>query len=220
MDNFAVPEALASLLTAAVARELAESYGDQVVFPDRVEIAQPDHVDRLFPGWPAPVLVIAHENQGVCSWGLPLGDPDPPVLVGGQLTDGSNWSAQTLVYSQIPAAYVAVRRWDRACLRGEPLLQAQAAELDTATLAVLRDRFREVFPTRGWPARQQYRFEGPDIKIMLWSGQGQCDWWLSAADAATLEPVTRDLLALSDLRSSLWSHNSIGTALLGAIRSI
>jgi hypothetical protein len=41
---------------------------------------------RRFPGWPAPVLVLSDENQGVCSWGVPL-DGDGRVLVGGDLFD-------------------------------------------------------------------------------------------------------------------------------------
>jgi hypothetical protein len=218
VNDVLVPDELKVTLTSAVARELAEAYDDQVVYPDRVVIDRPEDPDRHFPGWPGPVLVIAFENQGVCAWGVPLGRSDRPVLVGGELSDGEDYAETTVMYTPGVDEYISVRRWDRACLDGQPLLQAQAAELDPAAIGFLRTNFREVHPTRGWPAAEQYRFEGSGVKIMLWSGEGQCDWWLSAADAADLEPIARQLLDLSDLRTSLWSNDAEGDALIRAIR--
>jgi hypothetical protein len=217
VNDVVLPPELRSTLTAAVAHELAEVYTDQVVFPDEVVIDRPEDPDRQFPGWPDPVLVIAYENQAVCAWGVPLGQPDPPVLVGGELSDGVNYSDTTVRYTPSVAAYVAARRWDRACLSA-PLLQAQAAEVDPASLAFLTTNFSQVHPTRGWPAAEQYRFEGHGVRIMLWSGKGQCDWWLSADRAAELESLARQVLELSNLRESLWSSDAVGEALLRAVR--
>jgi hypothetical protein len=218
VNDVVIPAELSVTLSATVARELAQTYDDQVVYPDRVVVDRPEDPDRQFPGWPGEVLVITFENQGVCAWGVPLGHSHPPVLVGGELSDGADYSETTVTYTPSVDEYISVRRWDRDCLSGSPLLQAQAAELDPASIGFLRANFREVHPTHGWPAAEQYRFEGSGVKIMLWSGKEQCDWWLSAAHAADLESVARQLLGLSDLRTSLWSNDVEGDALLSAIR--
>jgi hypothetical protein len=74
-----VPAAVERLLTADVAREIAETFGDQLVYPQRIVVDSPagpslswPGSSRRFPGWPGPVLVLSDENQGVCSWGVPL----------------------------------------------------------------------------------------------------------------------------------------------------
>jgi hypothetical protein len=214
-----VPAVLAEALTASVADELAAVFGDRVVFPYRALVDGPRDEQRLFPSWPTPVLVVSHENQGVVSWGVPLGDPSPPVVVGGDLGDPEADSSGTLVYAPSVEAFIAARRWDRTCWSREPMVQATRAEvLDDASLAVLRARFDEVPATRGWPGHTQYRFEGRGVKLMLWSGSQQCDWWLSGTDTDTLAEVITDLMDLSDLREAFWSNDLAGDALLREIR--
>jgi hypothetical protein len=218
------PAVLAEALTANVAEELAAVFGDQVTFPHRIHVEDPDDPQRYFPGWPTPVLVISHENQGTVSWGVPLGDPSPPVLVGGDLDNPINPdgpeadSSGTVVYAPSVDAFIAARRWDHDCWSREPLVQAQAEVLDDDSLAVLRARFHEGLVTRGWPGHTQYRFEGHRVKIMLWSGSYQCDWWLSGTDRGALAEVVTDLMDLSDLREALWSNDVDGDALLREIR--
>ena len=209
-----IPAVVTDLITAPVAREIAEPYQDEVVFPDEIVVDDPEDDDRMFPDWPAPVLVLAYENQGVVTWGVPLREPDPPVLVGGDMPDGST---ATFRYAANVATYVAARRWDRACL-AEPLVQAQAAELDADSLAFLRRILQEVLATTGWPTPHQYRFEGDGVRVMLWSDSGQCDWWVSATDVTRLERIVRQLLDYSDLLTSFWSSDDAGTAMLQAIR--
>jgi hypothetical protein len=126
--------------------------------------------------------------------------------------------ARTVRYALCIEDFIAARRWDRDCLRREPLLQAQAVPLDGPTLDLLRARFREVLPTRGWAGAEQYRFEEHDVKIMLWSGPSQCDWWISGTDALGLRNVIEKLMTTSDLRTSLWSNDELGEALLQEIR--
>jgi hypothetical protein len=84
-----VPAAVTRLLTADVAREIAATFGDQPRYPERIVVDSPASPSRRFPGWPGPVLVLSDENQGVCSWGVPLGGGGggTPVLVGGDLLD-------------------------------------------------------------------------------------------------------------------------------------
>lgn len=200
MNAPAVPDGLRSLITAAVAREIAAVYEEQVVFPGTVVVD-----DQRFPDWPEPVLLISVENQGVCAWGVPLGRPDPPVVVGGEFG--------TVVHSPDPAAFVASRRWDGRCLSGL-LIQAQAAELDEPVLAFLRDHYDELAGSHGWPGRHTYRFQRGRVRIMLWDAPGQCDWWISGAGPGDLAV----LLHLSDLRASLWSTDPGGEALLAGLR--
>jgi hypothetical protein len=219
VEDIIVPAVLADTLTASVADEIAAVYGDQVVFPRQIIVDNTDDARRCFPGWPTPVLVIAHENQGVVSWGVPLGDPSPPVLVGGDQDDRVADSPATVVYAPSVEAFIAARRWDQACWSREPLVQAQAAVLDDNTLAVLRRRFHERPATQGWPGRTQYRFDADSVKIMLWSGSQQCDWWLSGTDTDALAEIITDLIDLSDLRGALWSDDVAGDALLQQIRS-
>ncbi|MFC4046612.1 hypothetical protein ACFO1B_50070 [Dactylosporangium siamense] len=214
-----VPATLAETLTAGIADEVAAVYGDQVVFPAQVVVDDPRDGQRLFPGWPAPVLVIARENQGVVSWGVPLGDPSPPVLVGGNLGDPTPDRMGTQVYAPSVDAFVSARRWDQSCLAGQPLVQAQADVLDADVLAVLRAGFGEVAATAGWPGHTQYRFEGPNVRLMLWSGLHQCDWWLSGADHDALADCVPHLMALSNLREAFWSSDPGGDAVLKDVRA-
>lgn len=206
-----------SRITAQVADELAVTFDDQVVFPHEIVIDEPGASDRHFPGWPTPVLLISVENQGVCAWGVPLNDPNPPVVVGGELSDGNDTSDRTVRYATSVDAFIAARRWDRACMSDRVLLQAQAAELDPASLAYLRSRFEERPSSTGWPAVVTYRFQDAHIKIMLWAGD-QCDWFISGTDPSELESAARELSEHCNLRTVLWSNHPDGETLLDRIR--
>ncbi|MEV0460567.1 hypothetical protein [Catellatospora methionotrophica] len=73
------------------------------------------------------------------------------------------------------------------------------------TLGYLRAHLTELLPTRGFPGRDQFRFERRGVKVMLWSGPGQCDWWISSTDPHELSEATAELTDIADLRGSLWS---------------
>ncbi|GAA2383684.1 hypothetical protein GCM10010170_092700 [Dactylosporangium salmoneum] len=193
-------------------------YTDRVIYPDRVVVDWSASGDREFPDWPSPVLLISVENQGVCAWGVPLAGQNPPVLVGGQIVSRTGWSHGTTQYCPDVAAFVASRRWDAACLSQEPLIQAQAAELDAGSLEYLRERYEQGPVTVGWPGHTVHRFQCRDAKIMLWDSPGQCDWWISAVGASALDETIAAVWHLSDLRTSLWSSDSQGAALLRRLR--
>jgi hypothetical protein len=149
---FTVPAAVARLLTADVAVEIARVFGDQPVYPQRIVVDYPDRASparpgsqRRFPGWPGPVLVLSDENQGVCSWGIPAGGSDE-VVVGGDLLDAGH---TTVSYAASVAAFITARRWDHRCLDDGPVLQAQAAELDPASLGYLQARLAPAVATTG-----------------------------------------------------------------------
>lgn len=134
--GISVPPAVERLLTADVAREIAKTFGDSPVYPERVVVDSPAGHSRRFPGWPGPVLVLSDENQGVCSWGVPLDGSSHQVLVGGDLVGTGH---ATVAYAASVEDFIAARRWDCQCLR-PPLLMAQAAGLDQASLEYLRAR--------------------------------------------------------------------------------
>ncbi len=165
-------------------------------------------IDR-FPGWPDDVLMLATENQGVCARGLSLGGSrDGAVVVAGDLVGGSD----AVVYCDDLETYIAARRWDDLCLR-PPLLVAQAAPIDTASIEYLNEHFEKRWTTRGWPCAENLRFQRDGLKVMLWSCVGQCDWWISGP-APALGAILDDLSALSDLKTALWSNDEVGVELL------
>ena len=218
--NVEVPAAVKRLLTADVAQEIAATFGDQPVYPQRIVVdssAEPSLTSssRRFPGWPGPVLVLSDENQGVCSWGVPLGEGSGQVLVGGDLLDVGH---ATVSYAASVEDFIAARRWDHACLNSAPVLQAQAAELDQDSLGYLRARLAPAAATAAWPGSSQYRFEGQGVRVMLWSAAGVCDWWISASSQWSLKVFTAGLSGLSDLRSALWSNDESGARLLDELR--
>jgi hypothetical protein len=123
-----VPAAVERLLTAEVAWEIAETFGDQPVYPRRVVVGSPAEPSlrwpgssRRFPGWPGPVLVLSDENQGVCSWGVPLDGNSGQVVVGGDLLDAGH---ATVVYAASIEDFIGARRWDHACLAARGGLEA------------------------------------------------------------------------------------------------
>jgi hypothetical protein len=202
-------------MTADVAAEVADVFADNIVYPEQVVVDTPDSdwwgTQRQFPGWPGDVLVLSVENQGVCSWGVPLGGDSCEVLVGGDLLDAGH---ATVRYAASVADFIAVRRWDRQCLRRDSLLQAQAPELDEASLTRLAGLLSPGPSTAGWPGSSQYRFEGGGVRVMLWDQEGQCDWWISAASEAQLTAFTAQLIDLPGLRGYLWANSDAGERIL------
>ncbi|KHD73632.1 hypothetical protein [Actinoplanes utahensis] len=198
---------------------MAAPYTDQIIFPERVLIDRPELANRRFPGWAGSVLVISVENQGVCAWGVPLGNDNPEILIGGEIQHRAGWVRGTERYCYDTAAFVAARKWDASCLSQGPLLQAQAAELDAGTLSVLRQQCEQRPTTTGWPGHTVHRWERLGAKIMLWDSRGQCDWWVSATDLTALHAVAEFVHPLSDLGSSLWSNDPDGIALLRRVRA-
>jgi hypothetical protein len=195
---FEVPIAVEALLTADVAAEIARTFGDQLVYPQRIVVDRPagpspasPGFSRRFPGWPGPVLVLSDENQGVCSWGVPSGGAGE-VVVGGDLLDAG---CATVVYAASVADFIAARRWDHRCLDTAPVLQAQAAELDQVSLGYLQARLAPAVATAGWPGSRQYRFEDRGVQVLLWSQAGQ---WTGGS-----RPPARRLCASS--RSACWT---------------
>jgi hypothetical protein len=207
-----LPASVAALLRyPGLMDAVARAYAGIAVFPGSAELAEPGHL----PGAPRHVMLLMHENQGVCSWGVPLdaGD-DPPVLVGGDLEAG----AGTVEFAPNVAAFAEAFVREGANSAPEPVIQAQAVPLDADAEAFLRARYRELPGTAGWPARRNLRFEGRGVRLELWAGGEQCDWFVWSSDPAALTAELAALLAISDLRESLWAASPAGRTLLQAAR--
>ena len=193
-----MPAAIQRLLTADVAREIARAYGDRPIYPEQIVIDSPGQGPRRFPGWPGPVLVLADENQGGCSWGVPLDGTH--VLVGGERT--------TVTYAASVEEFIAARRWDNQCVNSAFCVAAQAAPLDEASFGYLRARCTPSVTTEGWPGARQYRFEHRNVRVLLWSDTGQCDWLISAATEMSLRKFTAGLVGLPSLRTARWADEA------------
>jgi hypothetical protein len=115
-------------------------------------------------------------------------------------------------------AFIAAFLWDAQCIDHSFALQAQAEPLTLADLAALRASFTEVSPTFGWPCPENHRFVVDDARLMLWSCEGQCDWFLSAESLDSLRALTTKVLSLSDLSTALWTDNSVVAAMLAELR--
>jgi hypothetical protein len=213
-----VPAEVERLMTTQVAAEIAGVFGDGIVYPERVVVDTPESnwygTGRRFPHWPGEVLVLSHECQSVCSWGVPLGRDSCEVLVGGSLLDAGD---ATVRYAASVADFIAARRWDQQCFHRDPVLQAQAPELDEASLVRLEGLLSPALSTAGWPGSSQFRFEGGGVRVMLWTQKGQCDWWISAASEAQLMAFTARLIDLPGLRGYLWSTSDAGERVLAEL---
>jgi hypothetical protein len=182
---------------------------------------------RLLPPADGPRVVdgdvvwLMTENQGVCVWGVPIdsGD-DPPVVVRGDVDDGADGDGPT-TYADNVGAFAYAWAWDQVLRARAPLLQAQAAELDDRVETLLASRLTIGPTTWGWPCRRNLRFGGDTdgISVSLWACAGQCDWFISGSDPATIERWVAELVSYSDLSSSLWSDHAEGTALLRRVRA-
>ena len=211
-----IPPLVSSLLTPQVMQEVVKAYDHRVVFPDRVHVEDPTSAESQFVSAESPVLVLTIENQGVCAWGVPLddGEDDPPVLVGGDL----HGDVSPIVFAADVRAFVDAFRWDAQCLDQPFVLQAQAEPLTPAVLAALRALFSEVSSTFGWPCPENHRFELDDARLMLWSCEGQCDWFASAASLASLRTLATKVLSLSDISKAMWTDNADVDAMLAELR--
>jgi len=208
-----IPPDVSAALTPEVACEIAV-YSDTIVFPEQILIHHPTDPDSYFPNYPHPVLVLMFENQGVVAWGVPLGVARPPVLVG---------SDEVPVTETAPdiETFIAARRWDAACFaHGPTMIEAQAEPLPDSAKRFLDAHYHPNLTTHGWPGHTNLRYESDSARIMLWLGEEQCDWFITAASIQELEATTRSLIGLSDLATSAWSIDKEGQMILNRIRGI
>jgi hypothetical protein len=163
------------------------------------------------------LLLFMFENQAVCVWALRLdGDEDPPVLVARD--PDLEWRPCAERFS----TFMACQAWDHAEIWDEAgeriLLQAQDEPLSDDDLAFLRSRFDEAPTTHGWPGDNQYRFERGDHRVLVWDGEEQADWWITATSEDDLAELATELWECGNLHASLWSNDNRGETVLEQLR--
>jgi hypothetical protein len=160
------------------------------------------------------------ENQAVSVWAVGLGgEDDPPVFVARDPDLEWRLCAETF------STFVGCQVWDHTEVfdPAEPpariLVQAQDVPLRGDDLAFLRRGFTAKATTHGWPGDNQYRFERGDVRILIWDGEHQADWWIAASEPAGLAAIATELWDCGGLRDSLWSNDARGTEVLKTLRA-
>ena len=180
-----------------------------------------------------PVVIVQHENQGVCRWGVLLdGSEDPPVLVEpysgfGRVETGAAWR----LYSERFSSFVYTRIWDWSSPFGDESachLEAWDQPLSAIGLAYLQQRFMEAPRTYGWPALTTYRFAVNDMRLLIWdrdepvgdthtSHQNRpqhANWMLWASGPVTLTTLVEQVKDCGTLSRELFSPDDCGEAVI------
>jgi len=163
------------------------------------------------------LIPIRWENQGVCTWAILLdGSDDPPVLVDVD-SDGTVWQPLADKFS----TYVYTCVWDyHVVFRRPALVQAQNRPLSPQALQVLQGLFDERPRTFGWPGSAQYRFDGSQHGVLIWSTENQqADWFVGAADATSLESALRLVWDLDGVGESFYDCSMIARAVLAKLKA-
>ena len=161
------------------------------------------------------LLVIRHENQGVCVWAVLLdGSDDPPVVLDLD-TQFKTWTKCADSFSQHIYAWI----WDysQILMKRALFVQAQNTPLSEMALSKLSEYFEKVCVTYGWPGQTQYRFCRDDQRILVWANSNQADWWLHAKSKESLESLVRLVAPLDSVGKALWSNDAEGQAFLKSI---
>ena len=160
-------------------------------------------------------LIFMFENQGVSVWALGLsGEDDPPVFV------ARDPDLEWRICAETFSTFVGCQVWDHTEIfdPADPparvLVQAQDVALRGDDLAFLQRSFGARATTHGWPGDNQYRFERGDARILIWDGEDQADWWITAFSSGSLAAIVAELWSCGGLRTSLWSNDERGAEVL------
>jgi len=161
------------------------------------------------------LVVYRYENQAVCVWAVQLdGSDDPPVVV--------NVDSQFKIWTRCAptfSGHLHAWMWDYALvLRGDHLIQAQNQPLTTEAIGFLSQHFDVGPETYGWPGDTQYRFFNDDQRILIWAGEDQADWWLSADQEESRLRLVRTVWDCDNVGKSLWSNTGMDDSLLKQAR--
>jgi hypothetical protein len=158
----------------------------------------------------AGLLVVMHENQGVCTWTVKLdGSDDPPVVV--EVDSSAKAASLSRIRWQRCAESFSTFMYCRAWDHGHALdrisfgLFAQDRALARRDVAFLRAHFTEGPTTFGHPGVVNYRFFTEDSAILIWAGKGQSDWHLMAASEEALLRLLRQVSRCGTLTETLYA---------------
>lgn len=178
---------------------------------------QPIEVNELLESrWPGydptanRILPFMIENQGVCTWAVPLdGSEDPEVMIEVDSGNPPTWQHASPSFSTWLRCQVLDRR-----LLDKALFAAQAEPLDEPTLAALERAFDEEPRTFAWPGRTQYRFRSTLGELLLWAADDQCDWWIAPASVDTARVLLDTLPLTAEFSDWLYALQPEGEAVL------
>jgi len=132
------------------------------------------------------LVKVLVENQGVCWWGFELnGSDDPPVQVNLD-PPPDNLFQFAATFSEF--TYVRVFDFDGWCEEDRSLLETRGP-LQETTIRWLESSFVSEPQSVGWPGATTYRFSTSLGRIIIWSGEGQADWILTAPSSAALDQL-------------------------------
>jgi hypothetical protein len=158
------------------------------------------------------LVPFRYENQAVCVWAFAMdGTDDPPVYVDVD-SQFKTWTRCTPTFSGHLYAWM----WDFAKVlrKNDLLVQAQNSPLSDRALAFLKGNFDVGPVTHGWPGRTQHRFSTGDQRILIWTGDSQADWWITADQEESLRALIQTIRHCDHVGQSLWSHSSRAESLL------
>lgn len=211
-----LPDALADWYALSGAAEfLARTSDDTLATVERLGAGKPFEVGN------DGLLVIGVENQGVCEWAVSVRDgADPAVLVAFDPGCSESWQVHAAHFSE----YVQALVWDELTFALPYRLAAQDVPPSSRELRLLRSAFHEQVTTFTWPARDNYRFERPGQRLLIWAGDGQADWYLCGATATDLSLLAADLWGCGNLNETLYEADrydqpSPTELLLGELRA-
>jgi len=160
------------------------------------------------------VLPFMIENQGVCTWALPLDEGDDPrVLVEVDSGVPPVWQTTADAFSLWLKCQVQDRLLQDTCA-----FAAQAPEIDDTGLELLRRKFAEGQRTYAWPGHVNYRFSNSLGALLLWNWHDQCDWWICPAPNVPEQQILNEIGSMPGLADALYELDSRHRAALVAWR--
>lgn len=163
------------------------------------------------------LLVFRYENQGVCTWAVRLDESDDPPVVVSYDCALQTWHQSADTFTD----YVYTCVWDCTLVLtdDELVIQAQNDPVSETTLQSLRRLFAAGVTTHGWPWHTQYRFERGDQYLLIWAGEGQADWFLSADSERSISEALESIWELDRVGEAFWSNSDVGQAIIDRLRS-
>jgi hypothetical protein len=133
------------------------------------------------------------ENQGVCWWGFELnGSDDPPVQVNLD-PPPDNLFQYAAAFSEF--TYVRIFDFDRWWYEDRFLLETREP-LQQSTIRWLESRFASEPQSVSWPGVTTYRFSTSFGRIIIWHGERQADWILTAPSSDALGHLRQQVSAV------------------------
>lgn len=209
--------------------KLPEAFYEWFCFEDAAELlttcnfqSQPIQIDEFslpLEAWwsfnpvSGAVLPFLAENQGVCTWAIRLDSGDDPiVMIEVDSAVPPKWQLCSPGFSE----------WVYGVARGSLIMervrfQAQAAALSEQDLKFLQAEFQGGGHTYAWPGAINYQFLGRWGDLIIWTGDGQADWFLAPHNGSE-RLLLEQLWQCGDLASSLYGMDEAAKGWLEALR--